>query len=171
MCLQQRLLALTIILSTLGIGVEARTFINGREDFSTNFFNSESGTRLNSDLTIYDQLNNRFVILRDVTSPINFRIFITNADFGVQKVFRLDQSNNAANLIISNFYFYPTIGAGEGGEGLLILETNLGNLHINTSKLTAKHFVFQRGFYDIDLNILETIPRKEFNKASVIRMP
>ncbi len=160
---------IALILIT-GLASSARTFISGVVDYASSFSSTGGSTSLSKDLTLFDQSNNRYVMLTKTSSAKDFRIYITDTDFNIIKVFRIDQFYLNSSLVISNFFLYPATSQ-ENADDRLILDTNLGMISVDLDLLKAKHHILQAGFYDVNFGNLETIPRVELNKASTIKLP
>ncbi len=161
------LLALTL---SLGLGASARTFISGVVDFANSFTAADAGSTLSRDVTLLDQSNHRYILLVKPTTAKDFRIYITDTDFNIIKVFRIDQFYLNSKLSVYNFFLYPATSQ-ENDKDLLMLDTSLGVISMDLDTLKAKHHILQSGFYDVNFGNLETLPRVEINKASVIRLP
>jgi len=139
-------------------------------DYANHFSSSSGGLSLSKDTTLFDQSNNHYIILSKTTSAKDFRLYITDTDFNIIKVLRIDQFYTNLGLNISNFFLYPATSQ-ENSEDRLILDTNLGVISLDLDTLKAKHHILQPGFYDTNFGTLETIPRIELNKASTIKLP
>jgi hypothetical protein len=160
---------IALILIT-GLASNARTFINGAIDYAGSFSNVNGIAYLSKDLTLFDQSNSRYVMLTKTISAKDFRIYITDIDFNIIKVFRIDQFYLNSSLVINNFFLYPA-ASQENADDRLILDTNLGMISIDLDLLKAKQYILQSGFFDTNFGNLESIPRIELNKASVIKLP
>ncbi len=157
---------ITALILCLGLGCSARTFISGVIDYANSF----SSGALSRDVTLYDQSNHRYLLLVKATTAKDFRIFITDTDFSVIKVFRIDQFYTNDKLSIYNFFLYPAT-TEENEADLLMMDTSLGVISIDLDTLKAKHHILQAGYYDVNFANLEVLPRIELNKASTIKLP
>ena len=149
------LIAFFLVLST---SASAQTGFFG---FNTgSFFGNNNSTVLSTPLinqssfTFYDQLQDHFIVVRNINNPAFLRISILNLNYKVVKTFKPPSTSSKRAFGIRDLSFYPTEVSPDHKTkpGMLIIETDRGNIIINLVTLKADFLDFQNSFFESPKN-------------------
>lgn len=117
---------------------------------------------LNDDILLYDEGQQRFVSIINLKQTAKLRIAVMDTNFRVIKVFRAPEGSTANPFVVENIDFIPTdIVKDVKQPGMLVLQTNRGDLIVNLVTLRSEFVVFGLDFFD---GKHEVVPVRELRK-------